>query len=183
MNWVTDFFVPLAVNMVGVFVGVMLALWTDRRRQEVADAREARRLSVEFAGLREVVLSSVVKDTIEATRVKASLASRSDPYMLEIYLELAVWEAAQSQFVRHAPLDDRILLSRFFDQVRRLARLLDFYREIRAEHGPEQGEAAARTCENIAMHLAEVAEDVRLDGIVIVTDHGDATQKRFLGLL
>ena len=33
------------------------------------------------------------------------------------------------------------------------------------------------------MHLAEVAEDVRLDGIVIVTDHGDATQKRFLGLL
>ena len=102
--------------------------------------------------LREVVLSSVVKDTIEATRVKASLASKSDPFLLEIYLELAVWEAAQSQFVRHAPLDDRILLSRFFDQVRRLARLLDFYREIRAEIGHEQNEAALRTCENIAMH-------------------------------
>ena len=99
------------------------------------------------------------------------------------FISSSPWEAAQSQFVRHAPLDDRILLSRFFDQVRRLARLLDFYREIRAEHGPEQGEAAARTCENIAMHLAEVAEDVRLDGIVIVIDHGDATQKRFLGLL
>ena len=91
-------------------------------------------------------------------------------------MELAVWEAAQSQFVRHAPLDDRILLSRFFDQVRRLARLLDFYRDVRAEIGPEQNEAAPRTCENIAMHLAEVAEDVRLDGVVIVTDHGDATR-------
>ena len=182
MNWVTDFFVPLGVNMVGVFAGVLLALWTDRRRQEFADAREVKRKSADFADLREVVLSSVVKDTIEATRVKASLASKSDPLLLENYLELAVWEAAQSQFVRHAPLDDRILLSRFFDQVRRLARLLDFYRDVRAEIGHEQNEAALRTCENIAMHLAEVAEDVRLDGVVIVTDHGDATQKRFLGL-
>jgi hypothetical protein len=182
VNWVTDFFVPLAVNMVGVFAGVLLALWTDRRRQEFADAREVKRKSADFADLREVVLSSVVKDTIEATRVKASLASKSDPFLLEIYLELAVWEAAQSQFVRHAPLDDRILLSRFFDQVRRLARLLDFYRDVRAEIGHEQNEAALRTCENIAMHLAEIAEDVRLDGVVIVTDHGDATQKRFLGL-
>ena len=168
--------------MVGVFAGVLLALWADRRRQEFADAREVKRKSADFADLREVVLSSVVKDTIEATRIKASLASKSDPFLLEIYLELAVWEAAQSQFVRHAPLDDRILLSRFFDQVRRLARLLDFYRDVRAEIGHEQNEAALRTCENIAMHVAEIAEDVRLDGIVIVTDHGDATQKRFLGL-
>lgn len=182
MDWVTDFFVPLAVNMVGVFVGVVLALWTDRRRQEFADAREVRRRSAEFADLREVVLSSVVKNTIEATRIRASLASMSDPFMLEIYLELAVWEAAQAQFVRHAPLDDRILLSRFFDQVRRLARLLDFYRDVLAEIGHEQIEAALRTCENIAMHVAEIAEDVRLDGVVIVTDHGDETQKRFLGL-
>ena len=182
MNWVTDFFVQLAVNMVGVFAGVLLALWTDRRRQEFADAREVRRASAEFEGLRAVVLSSVVKDTMEATRIRASLASKSDPFLLEIYLELAVWEAAQSQFVSHAPLDDRILLSRFFDQVRRLARLLDFYRDVRAEIGHEQNEAALRTCENIAMHVAEVAEDVRLDGVVIVTDHGDASQKRFLGL-
>jgi hypothetical protein len=182
LNWVTDFFVPLAVNMVGVFVGVVFALWTDRRRQDFVDARAARRMAAEFADLREVVLSSVVKDTIEATRIKASLASKSDPFLLEIYLELAVWEAAQSQFVRHAPLDDRILLSRFFDQVRRLARLLDFYRDVRAEIGHEENEAAHRTCENIVMHLAEVAEDVRLDGVVIVTDHGDETQKRFLGL-
>ena len=183
MDWVTDFVVPLAVNMVGVFVGVILALWTDRRRQELADAREQKRLAAAFADLREVVLSSVVKDTIEAARIRASLASGSDPFLLEIYLELAVWEAAQSQFVRHAPLDDRILLSRFFDQVRRLARLLDFYRESLADHGLYPAdEAERRAYENIVMHLAEVAEDVRLDGIVIVTDHGDETQKRFLGL-
>jgi hypothetical protein len=178
----TDFYVSLASNVVGVFVGVVLALWTDRKRQEFVEAREAKRRAAEFADLREVVLSSVVKDTIEATRIKASLASKSDPFLLEIYLELAVWEAAQSQFVRHAPLDDRVLLSRFFDQVRRLARLLDFYRDVRAEIGHEENPAAVRTCENIAMHLAEIAEDVRLDGVVIVTDHGDATQKRFLGL-
>jgi hypothetical protein len=182
VDWQTDFLVPIAVNVVGVFVGVLLALWTNRRTQRFADAREARRLSAEFADLREVVLSSVVKDTIEAMRVKSSLASSADPYMLGIYLELAVWEAAQSQFVRHAPLDDRILLSRFFDQVRRLGRLLDFYRKTRANQSLERGAEPGGTSDKIATHLTELAEDVRLDGIVIVTDHGDEMQKRILGL-
>lgn len=187
MDWQKDFLVPIAVNIIGVFVGVLLALWTNRRSQRYADAREARRLSTEFADLREVILSSVVKDTLEAMRVKSSLASKADPYLLEIYFELAVWEAAQSQFVSHAPLDDRILLSRFFDQVRRLGRLLDFYRKTRANRSFERGVEAGGTSDNISMdniaaHLVELAEDVRLDGIVIVTDHGDEMQKRFLGL-
>lgn len=187
MDWLKDFLVPIAVNIIGVFVGVVLALWTNRRTQQFADAKEAKRLSAEFADLREVVLSSVVKGTIEATRVKSALASRTDPYLLEVYFELAVWEAAQSQFVAHAPLDDRILLSRFFDQVRRLAMLLDFYRKTRASKSLESGADPVSANDklatvNIATHLVELAEDVRLDGIVIVTDHGDEMQKRCLGL-
>ena len=115
-----------------------------------------------------------------AKEVKSALASNGDPFLLGIYLELAVWEAAQSQFVRFAPLDDRILFSRFFDQVRRLARLLDFYRKIRANQRPEPG--AAADADGVAKYLAEVAEDVRLDGVIVVSDHGDPTQKRILGL-
>jgi len=187
VDWQTDFILPIIVNIIGVFVGVVLALWTNRRAQEFADAREARRLAAKFADLREVVIASVVKGTMEAMRLKPALASRNDPYLLEIYFELAVWEAAQSQFVAHAPLDDRILLSRFFDQLRRLARLLDFYRKTRAAQGAGPGADADFTnarvaVDNIAAHLVELAEDVRLDGIVIVLDHGDEIQKRCLGL-
>ena len=105
----------------------------------------------------------MVKDTIEATRVKASLSSKSDPFLLEIYLELAVWEAAQSQFVRHAPLDDRIRSAGSSTRSAGSPACSTLPGRPRRDR-PEQNEAALRTCENIAMHLAEVAEDVRLDG-------------------
>ena len=187
MDWQTDFFLPIVVNIIGVFAGVVLALWTNRRTEAYTDAKEARRLAKEFAELREVVLSSVVKATIEADQVKTALASASDPYLLEIYFELAVWEAAQSQFVTNAPLEDRILLSRFFDQVRRLSRLVDFYRKTRARQGRRDGDDSTSTTDklatdNITTHLADLAEDVRFDGIIIITDHGDEIQKRCLGL-
>jgi hypothetical protein len=69
----------------------------------------------------------------------------------------------------------------------RLARLLDFYRKTHAAQGTGQGLDADFTTarvaiDNIAEHLLELAEDVRLDGIVIVLDHGDEIQKRCLGL-
>jgi nitrogen fixation-related uncharacterized protein len=182
VDWYKDFLFPIAVNIIGVFVGVVLALWSNRRSQQFADARAAKRRAEEFSDLREVVLSSVMKDTFEAMRVKSTLASKTDPFLLGIYLELAVWEAAQSQFVRFAPLDERILFSRFFDQVRRLARLLDFYRKVRASQRPEPGTTAGDTADDVAKYLAEVAEDVRLDGVIVVSDHGDQTQKRMLGL-
>ena len=182
MDWYKDFLFPITVNVIGVFFGVVLALWSNRRSQQFSDAKEAKRLSEEFANLREVVVSSVIKDTFEAIRVKSTLASNADPFLLGIYFELAVWEAAQSQFVRFAPLEDRILFSRFFDQVRRLTRLLDFYREIRSNQRPVLGVADGDTANDVAKYLAEVAEDVRLDGVIVVLDHGDQTQKRILGL-
>jgi hypothetical protein len=182
LDWNKDLLLPIAANVIGVFVGVVLALWSDRRRQRVAEAKEATRLSGELNDLREVIVSSVIKATFEAMRVKSTLASRSDPFMLGIYFELAGWEAAHSQFVRLAPLDDRILFSRFFDQVRRLARLVDFYRTIRANPNPGLNNESCDISTDVAKHLAELAEDVRLDGVIVVSDHGDKTQKRILGL-
>jgi hypothetical protein len=182
VDWYKDLLFPIVVNVIGVFFGVVLALWSNRRSQQFADAREAKRVAEEFANLREIVVSSVIKNTFEAVRVKSTLASNADRFLLGIYFELAVWEAAQSQFVRFAPLDDRILFSRFFDQVRRLARLLDFYRKILANQGPVPGAAIDDTANQVAKYLAELAEDVRLDGVIVVSDHGDQAQKRMLGL-
>jgi len=182
VDWYKDFLFPIVVNVIGVFFGVILALWTNRRSQQFAEASEAKRLAEELANLREVVVSSVIKDTLEAVRVKSTLASSIDPFLLGIYFELAVWEAAQSQFMRFAPLDDRILFSRFFDQVRRLAGLVDFYRKIRSSRGPVPGAANDDNADQVAKYLAELAEDVRLDGVIVVSDHGDQTQKRMLGL-
>jgi hypothetical protein len=182
VDWQKDVLVPIFVNVVGVFVGVILALWTNQRSQQLAEAQEAKRLSAEFRDLRQAVVSSVVRDTVEARRLKSTLASGTDPYVLGIYLELAVWEAAQAQFFRYAPLDDRIILSRFFDQVRRLARLLDFYRTTLVDQGLSQETDIGNISAGIALYIAEAADDLQLDGIVIVSDHGDESQKRILGL-
>ena len=182
MDWHRDLLLPIASNVIGVFVGVVLALWSDRRRQHLADAKEVKRLSDELNDLREVIVSSVIKATLEAMRVKSTLSNKNDPLMLEIHFELAVWEAAHSQFVRLAPLDDRILFSRFFDQVRRLARLVDFHRGLLANRDSGLSSSGYEFSANVAKHLAELAEDVRLDGVIVVSDHGDATQKRILGL-
>lgn len=182
MAWQTDFLVEATAGLVGVFAGVALALWTERRRHRAEEARQESRAAAEFGAIRHTVLSSVVKNTLEAKRVKTLLKASTDPYLLGVNLELAVWEASQDHFMRLAPIDDRIVLSRYFDHVRRLDRLLDFYREARAD---ERFRALGSTPgdDGLVSNLADVSDDVRLEGVMMVTDYGDPTQKRLLGLI
>ena len=90
MDWVKDFYVPVAVNMVGVFVGVLLALWTDRRRQEFADARDAKRTATDFADLREVVLSSVVPSLTATFQQLARRYFDLDPLYVSANLPIGI---------------------------------------------------------------------------------------------
>ena len=183
MAWQTDFLVEATAGLLGVFIGVVAALWAERRRANFEQKRESVRESKELDDVRHAVLASVVKNTLEVTRLKASLLARNDPYLLGVHFEGAVWEATQTHFVRVASLDDGILFSRFFDQVRRLNQLLDFFREARADEGLQAKPAQPTSVSAaIADRLSEVAEDVKLEGVVIVIDHGDHTQKQLLGL-
>jgi hypothetical protein len=99
--------------------------------------------------------------------------------------ELAVWEATQIQFMRLALLDERVALSRFFDQVARLQRLIEFHRQLRVQlelrqSALDSGDRAL--LDQSARRLRVVSDEVRLDGLVVVTDLGEPLHKRLLGI-
>lgn len=185
MDLVGNFLVELTAGLVGVFAGAILALWADRqaRARRAADAEAE--LQEHLAQSRKLVISSVVKNTSEAKRLRAALASNDDPYLFQVGFELAVWEATQAQFVQIASLDERVLLTRFFDQVRRLTKLIDFHRQVRAELeirqiGLDTGDRAL--LDDLLSRLRSVADEIRIDGLVVVSDLGDPMHRRLLGM-
>jgi hypothetical protein len=180
-----EFVVNTAAGLVGVFAGVVLALWTERKREERQGVAEQATRAEELVHTRRVILSSVVKNTSEAKRLGAALDNDTDPYLFQASFELAVWEATQSQFMRLAALDERVLLSRFFDQVARLMHLMEFTRTLRVQlelrtASMDAGDRALVT--QSAARLREVSDEVRLDGLVVVTDLGESLHKRLLGI-
>ena len=185
MNPTLSFALDAAAGLVGVFAGVLLALWTDRRREARQAAKEQAALEQDLAQSRRLVLTSVVKNTSEAKRLGRVLESEDDPYLFDVSFELAVWEATQTQFIRIASVDERVLLSRFFDQVARLIHLADFHRQLRVELELRQSALDSGDRSLLlqsARRLRVVAEDVRIDGLVIVTDLGEPMHKRLLGM-
>ena len=180
-----EFLVELSAGLVGVFAGADLALWTDRRARTQRAAREQARLEEELANSRKLVISSVVKNTSETKHLSRQLVGEDDPFLFRVTFESAVWEAARAQFVRIASVDERVLLTRFFDHVRRLNNLIDFHRKVRAELeiSPSPIDAGdQKLLEDLRARLLEVANEIRLDGLVIVTDLGDVLHKRLLGI-
>jgi hypothetical protein len=177
--------VDITAGLVGVFAGAVLALWADRRARERQAEEVEAELREDLAQSRKLVISSVVKNTSEAKRLRSVLASNEDPYLFQVAFELAVWEATQAQFVRIASLDERVLLTRFFDQVRRLNTLIEFHREVRAQleigqMGIDAGDRAL--LDDLVKRLKSVADEIRIDGLIVVTDLGDPMHKRLLGM-
>jgi hypothetical protein len=185
MNLFIDFTVELVVGMIGVFAGAALALWADRRAREHQEIEKKAELEQDLANSRQLVISSVVKNASEAKRLSQTLEDELDPYLFQVTLESAVWEATRAQFVRIATVDERVLLARFFDHVRRLNRLIEFHRGVRAdlEIGNTVLDSGDRQLlEGLRTRLREVADEVRIDGLVIVSDLGGAMHKRLLGI-
>lgn len=185
MQPMIDFFVELSAGLVGVFAGAALALWADRRARGQRAAAEREQLQEELASSRKLVISSVVKNTSETKHLGRLLESEEDPFLFRVTFESAVWEATRAQFVRIASVDERVLLTRFFDHVRRLNNLIDFHRRVRAELEissalPDAGDR--KLLDDLRTRLREVANEIRLDGLVIVSDLGDAMHKRLLGI-
>ncbi len=185
-SWMlSNFLMELTAGLVGVFAGAILALWADRQARARRAAEAEAELQEDLAQSRKLVISSVVKNTSEAKRLRAALASNDDPYLFQVGFELAVWEATQAQFVRIASVDERVLLTRFFDQVRRLTKLIDFHRQVRAELeirqiGLDAGDRAL--LDDLLSRLRSVADEIRIDGLVVVSDLGDPMHKRLLGM-
>jgi hypothetical protein len=185
MDLVANFAVETVAGLVGVFTGVVLALRMERRRLARAASEAEAAQQRDLAMARKLVVTSVVKNTSEAKRVRPALESGSDPYLFRLVFETAVWEATREQFVRIAPLDERVALASFFDQLRRLVRYVDFLRDVRAQlevSGVDLDDGDRALLEDIHEQLCDAADDVRLDGVVVVTDLGDAMHRRLLGM-
>ncbi len=185
MDNLINFIIELSAGLVGVFAGAALALWADRQARKHQAAEEQAQLEEDLANSRKLVISSVVKNTSETKRLGRLLESEEDPYLFQVTFESAVWEATRAQFVRIASVDERVLLTRFFDHVRRLSGLIDFHRKVRADleirnSTPDAGDR--RLLDDLQSQLREVANEIRIDGLVIVTDLGDAMHKRLLGI-
>jgi pimeloyl-ACP methyl ester carboxylesterase len=181
----SNFLIELSAGLVGVFAGAALALWADRRAREHHEEEERSRQREELANSRKLVISSVVKNTSETKRLGRLLESEEDPYLFQVTFESAVWEATRAQFVRIASVDERVLLTRFFDHVRRLSSLIDFHRKVRSDleirnSTPDAGDR--RLLDDLRGQLRDVAHEIRIDGLVIVTDLGDDLHKRLLGI-
>lgn len=186
MGILTDFAMEAAAALLGVFAAVLLALWVERRRAATEEAKQVSLKEMRLEDVRDLMLMSVVKNTSEAKRLVDSLQKNDDdPYLFGVAFEYAVWEATRQEFVQLASLDERVFFSRFFDQTRRVSGLLDFHRQTRAQHEVSQTRTDPGDrllFEGIMQHLKTAAEDLRLDGMVIVTDHGKSLHKRLLGL-
>jgi hypothetical protein len=181
-----DFVVQALAGIVGVFVGVWLALIADRKRQARDEAvREAERAQ-QSERARYTVLGSVAKNTAEAKRLHTRLDRAKPCELIHTELELAVWDAVQAQFMQAChSVDERVRFAQFFDGVRGLQRYFDFHRNLQLSIAvatdPRDPELAT-VRQDADQRLRELADDLRLVGVLLVTDYGDPLHRKLLGL-
>jgi len=181
-----DFVVQTLAGIVGVFVGVWLALVSDRKRQSREESLRELERAQQSDRARHTVLGSVVKNTAEARRLRARLGRRKPCELIHADLELAVWDAVQAQFMQAChSVDERVCFAQFFDGVRGLQRYFEFHRELQLSiavavdaHDPEL--AAVQL--GADQRLRELADDLRLSGTLLITDYGEPVHRKLLGL-
>ncbi|BCT92504.1 hypothetical protein LYSHEL_15280 [Lysobacter helvus] len=185
MAW--SFIVQTLSGVVAVFIGIWLALVVERRRRtEDASEREALQ-QAEYERATDSILGSVVKNVAEAKRVLHLLHGTRCPRLLHADLETAVWYASQGHFTALCRnVDQRVIFSQFFDDVRRLSAFVDFRTNLQAQlatqHRNAEEEEIAALLGDVDQHLAALAEDLRFCGVLLVTDHGKPVHKRLMGI-
>lgn len=185
MAW--SFVVQTVSGILAVFVGIWLALIFERRRKsEDTSEREAME-AAEYARVTDSILGSVVKNTAEAKRILRMIGTPHCPRLLHADLETAVWYASHGHFTSLCRnVDQRVIFSQFFDDVRRLAAFVDFRSDLQAQM-TTQGRRADDAdvfalAQEVDKQLAVLAEDLRFTGVMVITDHGKPVHKRLMGL-
>jgi len=114
-----EFWVQTVAGIVGVFVGVWLALVTDRRRQSREETKSDLERQQQYARARHTVLGSVIKNANEASRLGPRVDKRKPFELIHTRFEVSVWEAIQIQFMQAChDIDERVRFAQFFDGVR-----------------------------------------------------------------
>jgi len=181
-----EFWVQTLAGIVGVFVGVWLALVTDRRRQAREKAGREQEHQRQYARARHTVLGSVIKNANEASRLGLCVDKRKPYELIHTRLEVSVWEAVQTQFMDAChDIDERVRFAQFFDGVRDLQAFFDFHRSLQLsiagafdDHDPELAEILL----SADQHLKDLVEDQRFNGVLLITDFGEPVHKKLLGI-
>lgn len=185
-EWLADFTVEALAGIVGVFVGVLLALVVDRRRQSQKDKQGELEREEQFKRARHTVLGSVVKNTNEASRLRGRIDQRKPSELIHTELELSVWGAVQAQFMESChDIDERVRFAQFFDAVRSLQSFFDFHRDLQlsiAGAFDEEDPELAEILKDAEQRLKELSDDLRLTGVLMITDFGEPVHKQLLGL-
>jgi hypothetical protein len=185
-SWLADFTVEALAGVVGVFVGVWLALIVDRRRQEREETRADEIRDEQFKRARHTVLGSVVKNSNEASRLRGRVDNRNASELIHTELEVSVWSAVQAQFMEAChDIDERVRFAQFFDAVRNLQSFFDFHRDLLLSIAgaiDESDPELAQILNDANQRLKELSDELRLTGVLLITDYGEPVHKRLLGL-
>lgn len=184
--WVVEFVVNTVAGIVGVFVGVWLALITDRHREERLELQRDEERAQQFKRARHTVLGSVVKNTSEASRLRSRIDKRKPVEIIHTNLEVAVWNAVQSQFMEAChDIDERVRFAQFFDGVRNLQAYFEFHRELQLSIAgaiDDDDPELAIILRDADQRLRDLSDEQRLNGVLLITDFGEPVHKRLLGL-
>jgi hypothetical protein len=185
-SWLVDFASNTLAGIVGVFVGVWLALVTDRRREAQVEMQRDQEREQEFERARHTILGSVVKNTSEASRLRNRIDRRKSSELIHTNLEVAVWGAVQSQFMESChDIDERVRFAQFFDGVRNLQAFFDFHRGLQlsiAGAVDDDDPELALILRDADQRLRDLSDEQRLNGVLLITDFGESVHKRLLGL-
>ena len=182
----TEFVVNTVAGIVGVFVGVWLALVTDRHREERLESQQDKERARQFKRARHTVLGSVVKNTSEASRLRKRIDERNPVEIIHTNLEVSVWSAVQSQFMDAChDIDERVRFAQFFDGVRGLQAYFEFHRNLQlsiASAADNDDPELALILNDADQRLRDLSDEQRLNGVLLITDFGEPVHKRLLGL-
>lgn len=183
---IVEFWVETLAGIVGVFVGVWLALIVDRRRQAREEAQNELERQKQYARARHTVLGSVVKNANEASKLAGRVSNRKPFELIHTRLELSVWEAVQVQFMQAChDIDERVRFAQFFDGVRSLQAFFDFHRGLQlsiAGAFDDDDPELAEILRGADQHLHDMIEDQRFNGVLLITDYGEPVHKKLMGI-
>ena len=181
-----DFAVQTLSGIIGVFVGVWLALIMDRRRQAREEALRETERQQQYTRARHTVLGSVIKNANEASRLRARVDTRKPYELIHTCLEVSVWEAVQVQFMQAChSIDERVRFAQFFDGVRNLQSFFDFHRGLQlsiAGAFNDDDPELAEILRGADQHLRDLVEDQRFNGVLLITDYGEPVHKKLMGI-
>ncbi len=182
----SEFVIETLAGVVGVFMGVWLALIMERRRAFSEQTKSDQARQEEHNRARHVVLGSVIKNANEAKRLRRRIDIRKPSELIHPTLELSVWEAVQAQFMQACnSIDERVRFAQFFDGVRGLKSFFDFHRDLQLSIAgaiDEEDPELAEILRDADQHLRELVEDQRLNGVLLITDFGEPVHKKLMGL-